>query len=377
MNGMRKIFMSSVATLMVLVLTVLTAGCNFVITSSSQSETPAATETAIPLNPTPIDPTWTTPSVSTGNGFLPDMTAVVDTVKPSVVVIDVSATSYDLFNRPYTQEGAGSGWILDSDGLIVTNHHVIEGAENISVTLDDGRAFTAETVASDQLTDLAVLKISATALPAVVVGDSTDLQVGMLVAAIGNALGRGISMKGGWVSRTGVTLDLGGQTLYDLIETDAAINPGNSGGPLVNMAGEVVGITSVKLVDVSLEGIGYAISTSSAMPIIEQLINNGYVTRPWLGVVLRTMNQSLANRYGLAVSEGALLTEVYTGSPADNAGLEPGDIIVSYNGQEIVSSQDMVNSIHQSQIGEETAITYWRDNEKIDGTIIPAENSPS
>jgi serine protease Do len=373
---MRRIYKNSLTVLLVLMLTIFPAGCSCVITSS-QPSSPAATGTTAPQSPTPINPTWTAPGVSSGNGFLPDMTAVVEMVKPSVVAIDVSATSYDIFNRPYTQEGAGSGWILDSDGLIVTNHHVIEDAENITVTLDDGRVFNAETVASDELTDLAVLKIKATALPAVAVGDSSEIQVGMLVAAIGNALGQGISMKGGWVSRTGVTLDLGDQTLYDLLETDAAINPGNSGGPLVNMAGEVVGITSVKLVDVSLEGIGYAISTNSAMPIIEQLINNGYVTRPWLGVVLRSMNQSLANRFGLTVSDGALIIQIADNSPAAEAGLEPGDIIVSYDGKEITDSQDMVNAIHQSQIGVKTEIIYWRGSKKINGTIVPAENAPA
>ena len=161
MNSMRRIFKSSLAALLVLMLAVLPAGCSCVITTPSQPDSPKATDTAISQSPTPIDPAWTPPGVSGGDGFLPDMTAVVDLVKPSVVAIDVSATSYDLFNRPYTQEGAGSGWILDSDGLIVTNHHVIEDTENITVTLDDGRVFTAETVASDQLTDLAVLKIDA------------------------------------------------------------------------------------------------------------------------------------------------------------------------------------------------------------------------
>ncbi len=189
-----------------------------------------------------------------------------------------------------TQEGAGSGWIIDSSGLIVTNNHVVEGANSITVTLEDGRNFSADTVRTDPVTDLAVVKINAQNLPpALKVGDSSKLRVGDWVVAIGNSLGQGISATKGIVSAMGVSVSADTETLYDLIQTDAAINPGNSGGPLVNLAGEVIGINSIKVAQVGVEGMGYAISIKEALPIINDLVTNGYVTRPWMGVGLYTV----------------------------------------------------------------------------------------
>ena len=330
------------------------------VVEKSQPTPPTTAATAIS---TPLNPAWTPPPNQDGSPVLGDMAEVVARVKPSVVAIDVEVISFDIFNRPITQPGAGSGWILDANGLIVTNNHVVEGAENISVTLDDGRIFAAESVSTDPQSDLAVIKVNATDLPAVTVGDSSEVKVGELVAAIGNALGRGISMKGGWVSRLGVSLpDESGQTLYDLIETDAAINPGNSGGPLVNMAGEVVGITSVKLTSVEVEGIGYAISSNSAMPIIEALVKHGYVSRPWLGVVLQTVDQGIAARFNLAVDRGALIVGVAENSPAQVAGLREGDVIVSFDNWDISGTLDLVQAIRESSIGQKVTISYWRDN---------------
>jgi S1-C subfamily serine protease len=205
--------------------------------------------------------------------MLSSIADVVAVVKPSVVAIDTEVT-LSFFRRSYTQEGAGSGWIIDENGIIVTNSHVIDGAESISVTLDDGRTFTVDinTVAIDPLRDLAVLRIDADNLPAVDSGDSAALRVGDWLVAIGNPLGLGISAKEGIVSRLDVSLTVDGQTMHGLIETSAAINPGNSGGPLLNMKGEVIGITSAKVSSVGVEGLGYAISIDYAMPIIEGLI---------------------------------------------------------------------------------------------------------
>ena len=209
----------------------------------------------------------------------------------------------DIFNREYTEEVAGSGWIFDSSGLIATNNHVIEGAFNITVTLEDGTVLPATVKGADALSDLAVLKVEQTGLVAARVGDSSKLQIGQEVMAIGNALGEGISATEGIVSRTGASLAVDtGQTLTDMIQTSAAINPGNSGGPLVNMSGEVIGITSAKLADLGVEGMGYAISTKTALPIIQELVQKGYVVRPYLGVSLQTVNSWTVLQYHLGVS---------------------------------------------------------------------------
>jgi len=226
---------------------------------------------------TPIDTDWSIPPAESQSIVLPSIADVVAAVKPSVVAIDTEVT-FNAFHRSFTQAGAGSGWILDENGIIVTNNHVVAGAESITVTLDDGRTFPVDInrVATDPLTDLAILKINAENLPAANIGDSSALRIGDWVVAIGNSLGLGISAASGIVSGLEISLPLSsGQRLDDLVQTDAAINPGNSGGPLVNMKGEVIGITSVKVAAVGVEGLGYAISINQAMPIIEELITNG------------------------------------------------------------------------------------------------------
>ena len=336
-------------------------------TSCSFSCTFPGAETLSPPSPpvshtaTPIDPDWTLPPIESDAPVLPNIADVVAKVKPSVVAINT--ITYDIFNRP--QEGAGSGWIIDEDGIIVTNTHVVEGGSIITVTLADGTIYPAETVRTDTLTDLAVVKINAQNLPPANIGDSSELRVGDWVVAIGNSLGLGISATKGIVSCLEVSLPVAsGQTLYDLIQTDAAINPGNSGGPLVNMRGEVVGITSVKIAMVGVEGMGWAISSKVAMPIIEELVQNGYVVRPWLGVRVSTVNQQLVLTYDLAIDEGAFVHEVVPGSPADEAGLEVEDVIVSFEDEEIITAGELVQAIHSYQIGQRVKITYWRGNTK-------------
>jgi len=221
-----------------------------------------------------IDSDWSIPSAESQSTVLPSIADVVAVVKPSVVAIDTEVT-VNSFRGSFTQEGAGSGWIIDENGIIVTNSHVVDGAESISVTLDDGRTFMVDlnAVATDPLNDLAVLKIDAENLPAADIGDSSALMVGDWVVAIGNSLGLGISATSGIVSGLEISLPVSsGQILDDLVQTDAPINPGNSGGPLVNMKGEVIGITSIKIAAVGVEGLGYAISINEAIPIIEELI---------------------------------------------------------------------------------------------------------
>ncbi len=302
--------------------------------------------------PTPIDPYQASPPPSDGREPLPDFVAVVAKVKPSVVAIQ-------------TDKGAGSGWIIREDGIIVTNNHVVTGARTIAITLDDERTFSAEEVRTDPLTDLAVVTIDAEDLPAAEIGNSNLLKVGQPVAAIGNALGLGIRMTGGWISRLEVSIRISpGQTLDNLIETDAAINPGNSGGPLVNMAGEVIGITSVKISQVGVEGLGYAISMTTAKDVIDQLILIGYVIRPYLGVELSTVNPRVAFFNNLSVDKGVFVNTVAPGSPADEAGLEEGDIIVKLDDEEITTARDLMQTIHSRQIGQEVELVYWRGETK-------------
>jgi serine protease Do len=336
--------------------------------------TATPTPTDVP-KPTPIDPAWTPPSVQPVQ-VPPDLSTLVAQVKPSVVSINVKLTSTNIFGLTTSQEGAGSGWIIDSGGLIVTNNHVVTGAQNIEVTLDDGRVFPASRVVADPVSDLAVVKIDAAGLPAAKIGDSSQMQVGMMVAAIGNALGQGLSMTAGWVSRlnASITISPMNETLYDLIETSAPINPGNSGGPLVNSAAQVIGITNAKLIATGVQSIGYAISINDAMPIIQQLIRTGYVVRPYFGVALETVDAGIATVYGLSVDSGALITDIAANSPASRAGLQAGDVIVQVGVTTVASASEAANALEASQIGQVVRITYWRKDTRHTADVTPTQN---
>jgi serine protease Do len=352
-------------------------------TSVSSPVVPAVVTTAPPpiatLTPTAINPTYTIPAISGGSGsaLLPNLADVISQVRPSVVAISTSSTGRSIFGGTFNQEGAGSGWIIDSKGLIVTNNHVVEGAEKITVTLEDGRNFTVETVRLDTTSDLAVLKINAQDLPAVKIGDSSKSRVGDWVIAIGNSLGEGISATKGIVSAKGVSVAAdNGETLYDLLQTDAAINPGNSGGPLVNMAAEVIGINSIKVVQVGVEGMGYAISSQTAIPLINELITTGYVARPWLGVKLYQVDAYAVNQLNLKVDKGILLTEVVNGGPANKAGLKKYDVITAFDGQEVITVQALVKLIRSHKIGESVQVTFSRDTTQLTVPLILEQAPP-
>ena len=365
----------------------LTTGCQLLQRTETASAVTTTTTTTTTGAQSSVTDTSAGLSLLVGSGQpFSSIAEVVAKVKPSVVAINVKATvsGYDMFGRPssYEQEGAGSGWIISSDGLIVTNTHVIEGATSIMVTLNDGRSLSVDmsSIKADAVTDLAVIKVNATGLPAVTIGDSDVLREGDWVVAIGNSLGEGIRVTQGIVSRKDVSITGdNGQELSGLIETDAVINPGNSGGPLVNMAGEVVGITNAKTVETGVEGVGYAISINEAIPIVQGLIANGYIVRPYLGVDSETMNASYAFWYRLQVSEGALVTAVGSGSPAEKAGLQVKDIIVKFNGQNITTSAQLIKAIQQIKIGSEVEIVYWRDSNQLTTkvTLIETPNPQS
>jgi serine protease Do len=317
-------------------------------------------------------PTDTAPAVSYS---LPSITEVVEAVQPAVASIVVGAVSYNIFLQPVPTEQAGSGVIIDPRGYIVTNNHVVEGATSITVSIPDGRSFEATLVGTDPLTDLAVIKIEGGNLPTVDFGDSSALKVGEWVVAIGNAL----ALEGGPTVTAGVVSALGrtigaesGWTLYDVIQTDAAINPGNSGGPLINLEGEVIGINTAKISSVDVSGVGFAVSADTARPVVEDLISKGYVTRPYLGISVVTVTSAIARNYDLAVEEGAMIYHMSPDTPAADAGLLPGDVIVAVDGEEISTADEMVLAIRAHSVGDTIQITYVRDNAQLnaDATLV-------
>ena len=340
--------------------------------SSGSSLLPPWSPTPSPPVPSPpasrgeyTNPDWTSPSKNSQAATpLPSIADVVKLVMPSVVSVTTEMVVYDIFQREYTQPAAGSGFLIRSEegyeGYIVTNNHVVQDAKSVRVELADGKTFPANIVGTDALTDLAVLKIDGTDLPYAYLGDSSLLAVGDWVVAIGNALGEGISASEGIISRLNVSIAVSGNTLSGLIQTTAAINPGNSGGPLVNTAGEVIGITSVKMAAVGIEGMGYAISINNAKPVIEDLIRQGYVIRPWLGVGLYTVDPFVAAVNNLSVDKGALIVGIVADSPAKIAGLGEGDVIIRFADKEIVSSDDLIQAILDCQIGQGVEITFVR-----------------
>ena len=326
----------------------------------------------------PTNPEWTLPPEKE-EPLLPDFVPVVAKIKQSVVSINTEIIAYDVFNRAYIEEAAGSGWIIDEAGYIVTNNHVVEAAQDVTVTLDDGRAFTAGIVGTDSTTDMAVIKIEAENIVRADIGESSKLKVGEWVLAVGNSLNLGVTPSEGIVRSLSASIPVSSeQVLFGLIGTSAAINPGNSGGPLVNMQGEVVGITTVKISTVGVEAMGWAISSETAIPLIEDLIKKGYVVRPWLGVVIRGVDQGIVLNYDLAVDKGVFIIEVSPDSPADEAGLEEGDVIVSMGGEEIATTQDLLQTIHSAEIGQSVEIVFWRgDTEQTTYTILIERPQPS
>ena len=298
------------------------------------------------------EPGWTFPSTNSQATPISGFADVVAKVKPAVVSITTERIYHDWWGREYSKQSAGSGFIIGPQGYIVTNNHVIEDANKTEVKLYDGRTLSASIVGVDPQRDLAVIKVDATNLPYAELGNSSELRQGDWVLALGNALGMGrITVVKGIVSALNVTITISstGNTLHNLILIDAPINPGNSGGPLVNMAGEAVGINCAKIVEVSVEGMGYAISIDSAKPIIEKLIQGEEVLHPWLGVSIRSSD------------EGVLIVEVFSDSPAEAAGLKAGDIIVEFEGEETNTAEALWQAIQNCEVGQEVEITYIRD----------------
>jgi serine protease Do len=272
---------------------------------------------------------------------------VVQAVRPGVVSVTTNVARPDLGG---TGQGTGTGFVVRADGFVVTNFHVVEGALNIRVVTEDGRRFEARVVGGDPNADLAVLKVAARGLPTVPLGDSEQLQLGEQVVAIGFALALqgGPSVTSGIVSAMGRTIEAadpnapgGGRIYEDLIQTDAAINPGNSGGPLVDLAGRVVGINTAGVRAAEAENIGFAIAINRARPVIETAIRDPEGPVAYLGVSTQTMTAALAFQFDLPVDQGALVVGTAPRGPADRAGIEERDIIVSFDGRAVRSNEEV------------------------------------
>jgi serine protease Do len=331
-----------------IVLSTAIIGC-----TSGTSSSPTNTQTSAP----------TQTAASPEDYNLPSITDVVDQVNPAVVSIVVGTVSYNWFMQPVPSEQAGSGVIIDTEGHIVTNNHVVDGATSITVSLTDGRSFDATIIGTDPSTDLAVIKIDGDNLPTASFGNSGVLRVGEWVVAIGNALALegGPTVTVGVVSALGRTIEESSDvTLYDLIQTDAAINPGNSGGPLINLNGEVIGINTAKVSSVEVSGVGFAISSNSALPIIDGLITKGYISRPYMGVSLVTVTPTIVRSYDLNVDKGAMIYYMDPGTPASNAGLKPGDVITVFDNIEVETADDVILAIRNHSVGDTVQIKYYR-----------------
>jgi serine protease Do len=356
---MLKIKIAFAITLIVLSTAII--GC-----TSSISSSPTPTQTSAP----------TQTAASPEDYNLPSITDVVDQVNPAVVSIVVGTVSYNWFMQPVPSEAAGSGIIIDARGYIITNNHVIQDATSITVSLTDGRSFDATLVGTDPSTDLAVIKINDDNLPTASFGNSSALRVGEWVVAIGNALALegGPTVTVGVVSAMGRTIEVDSETtLYDLIQTDAAINPGNSGGPLINLNGEVIGINTAKISSVEVSGVGFAISADSALPVIDELITKGYVSRPYLGVSLVTVTPTIVRSYDLRVDKGAMIYYMNPGTPASDAGLRPGDVITVFDDVEIETADDVILAIRNHSVGDTVQIKFYRGSSLLIASVTLIE----
>jgi serine protease Do len=269
--------------------------------------------------------------------------------------------------------GVGSGFVLTSDGFIMTNAHVVDGADEVLVTLTDKREFKAKLIGADKRTDVAVVKIQATGLPAVKVGDVSRLKVGEWVMAIGSPFGLDNSVTAGIVSAK--QRDTGDYLPF--IQTDVAINPGNSGGPLINMRGEVIGINSqIYSRSGGFMGISFAIPMDEAMRVSEQLRSNGRVTRGRIGVQIEPVTKELAESIGLGKAQGALINRIEPGAPADKAGLEAGDVILKIDGKQIEKSADLPRLVGNTKPGTKSTLTVFRRGASKEMSIVIAELEP-
>ena len=311
------------------------------------------------------------------------ISAAVDKTGSAVVRINSSRTVTSRSNASgqAIARGTGSGFIVKSDGLVMTNAHVVDGADQVTVKLKDGREFTGQVVGEDKLTDVAVVKIQASNLPTVEIGNSDQLRPGEWAIAIGNPLGLDNTVTAGIISGTGrSSSEIGSpdrRTNY--IQTDAAINPGNSGGPLLNQSGQVIGINTAIIG--GAQGLGFAIPINKAQQIADQLISKGSVDHPYLGVEMTDLSaatRDLLNRdrslgINVQTDRGALITNIIRNSPAAQAGLQKGDVIQTINGQSIASANEVQQAVEASTIGSNLSLQVNRSGQTVTLSIRPGE----
>jgi serine protease Do len=334
------------------------------------------------------------PLVAQGKDLLPNFADLAEKQGPAVVNVSTTQTVHtqgvppgsedDPFNdffrrfgppqppRDYESRSLGSGFIISQDGYILTNSHVVEAADDITVRLTDKREFKAKVIGSDRRTDVAVLKIEAAGLPAVSVGDPNKLRVGEWVVAIGSPFGFDNSVTAGIVSAKGRSLPQ--ENFVPFIQTDVAINPGNSGGPLFNLAGEVVGINSMIFSRTGgFMGLSFAIPIDVAVDVAKQLQATGRVSRGRIGVVIQEVTKELAESFGLPKPSGALVNSVEKGSPADKAGILPSDVILKFDNKEVTASNELPRIVAATKPGSKASVQVWRKGERKDLQIVVAE----
>ena len=355
--------------------------CGAPAPAPTHTPTPAPTEVPDIPTPAPTAALRAPPIVSAflgtpgspESGQLPSIADLVDSVEEVVASISVESVNRGLFFE-FTDEGAGTGIIMSSDGYIVTNYHVIHDVIAVRVDLPNGDSYDARIVGWDVVTDLAVLKIEPdTALPVVEWGNSESMRVGDWVVALGNAL----SLKGGPTVTLGIISALGRTVptergpLYDMIQTDAAINKGNSGGPLVSLDGKVIGISTAMLSQA--QGIGFAVSSETALPVIESLIEHGEVVRPSMQVSVEDVTPAIANRMGLNVREGVIITRLTQRGAAFNAGLQVGDVITSLDGIPTKGVSEFLTLLWSYEVGDSVEVSYNRSNKLFEATVELSE----
>lgn len=288
-----------------------------------------------------------------------------DKVRESVVSIS-TVKILDFFFVTQPIEGIGSGFVVASDGLIVTNSHVVEGFERIQVTLPSGESFRASLLGLDRKSDIALLRIPAGGLKATELGDSDKLRVGQFVVAVGNPFSHilgGPTVTFGVISGLGRTIRARDRIFENLIQTDAAINPGNSGGPLVDLKGRVIGMNTAMIP--FAQGIGFAVPINEVKMVVDQLAKYGRVVRPWIGIYGATLTRPLARQIGATVDRGVVVVEVVAGSPAHRAGIRRGDVIVGLSGEPVNTMEELRAKLRSRQIGEMVRLDIVRGDRKV------------
>lgn len=339
-------------------------------TSISQAADGPATVSAVDVN-----------SVKSGSAMTASQ--IYATFVGSTVGINVETVTDNVFGQPVKAAAAGSGFVITADGYIVTNYHVIDNASSIKVVFSDSKSYDAKLVGGDEESDVAVLKIDATGLTPVVIGDSNAVQVGESVVAIGNPLGElTFSLSEGVISAKDRQITMSDGTVMNMLQTDTAINNGNSGGPLFNSYGQVIGITSAKYSGQSsssgatIEGIGFAIPINDVNSLIQDIMKNGYVTgKPYMGITVTTVPETVASQYNM--SQGALVKSVDSASCAAKAGLQQGDIITGIDKTKVTSSADLITAKKSYKAGDTATLTVDRNGQTLTLTITFDEDTPA